>query len=201
MKWWSCAVVVVVASSGGTAFAAEFVQQYLRDDGSIILQVDGEGPTRDGKPWDKTKISNSKEEYYHCTYVAKDKDGNVVNKQLLWYFPNDPSGDDDSRSNHWVYWVNPKTQVVWGRCPTPKHPDYNKWKEDKGADLWQVIPKEKRKETKADKDGIDLSKASALFGATVGAEDPEAPRLEPKADPNKQGDPIICVDFTNDTFT
>src|SRR5262249_3818757 len=150
------------------------------------------------KPWDRKKISGTDEEFYSCQYVARDRDGNVVNKQVLWYFPNAPTGADDSKSNRWVYWVNPEKLTVWGRCPTPKHPKYEEWKKDTGVDLWHLTPPKDRPSTKATKDGIDIRKSAALFGATVGADSPNAPRLEPKADPKKPGDLIVCVDFTND---
>jgi hypothetical protein len=109
---------------------------------------------------------------------------------VLWYFPTAPVGKDTDASNYWVYWYNPKADVIWGRCPNPhKHPDFKDMsKQAGGKDLWQVIPEDKKKK------GRSVARVADNFGPTFAAE----VKKEPKARPGT--DPMDCVDFKDPIF-
>jgi hypothetical protein len=81
--------------------------------------------------------------YFQCRYERPDASGLLVNSQIL-FLPERAQAENFELSNHWVYWLNPKTDVIWGRCPTPKHPQYAACVAAKGVDLWQVIPPAER---------------------------------------------------------
>jgi hypothetical protein len=188
--------LVLLTEVAAGAQAGDFRQVYSRADGSVLLQVDFDGTVRrDSKVrWDE-KTNAQNEKYYQRWYTAYDRSGKLVNQQLVWYFPNEPTGNNTDGSHFWVYWYNPKTDLVWGRCPTPRHPNYQQWVRAKGLDLWQIIPKEARPDLKGEG---RLSVLGAKFSEEIiGADD----TLMPKVEPSTGNDTITCVDFQNATFS
>ncbi len=130
------------------------------------------------------------ETYYESIYQAWNARGEQVRRDQVWYFPNDPRGRDTDKSNWWVYWYNPSKEVFWGRCPTPKHPNYAGWKEEKGVDLWQIIPQDARR-----KGIVRVSDVSRSFGGTISSEETGLPRISADLETV-----IDCVDFTATPF-
>jgi hypothetical protein len=177
------------------AQAESYQQTYLREDGIVLLQkrLDGRIVARPNTSWDKRRKPDGTV-YFQCRYEAHDSNGRLVNSQLLYYFPNAPQADNSELSNHWVYWYNPKTDVIWGRCPTAKHPQYARWVAAKGVDLWQVIPPADRPALKGERS------VTKIFGARnlgiVGVGDTSMPKVEAKP----QAEPVQCVDLKNTIF-
>lgn len=189
-------ILAMSASIAVQAAAAEFEQVLFRDDGVVLLSVDFNGVVRkrSNVPWDARRTDKG-ELYYQCWYQAKDANGKVVNEQVLTYFPDDAAGPNTDASNQWVYWYNVKTQVIWGRCPTKKHPNYQQWLQAKGPDLWQVVPKDDRPKLKGE---LRLSTVGPQFAPDIiGEEDPAMPKVEPTT----AKDTIICIDLENAIFS
>ncbi|MFO0819481.1 MAG: hypothetical protein U1A77_16150 [Pirellulales bacterium] len=189
-------IFAMLASVVGPASAAEFEQFLFRDDGVVLLSVDFNGVVRkrSNVPWDARRTKDG-DLYYQCWYQAKDANGKVVNEQVLTYFPDNAAGDNTDASNQWVYWYNMKTQVIWGRCPTKNHPNYQQWLQAKGPDLWQVVPKDDRPKLKGE---LRLSTVGPQFSPQIiGLEDAAMPKVEPTA----AKDAIICIDLENAIFS
>ena len=113
------------------------------------------------------------------------------------YFPNDPKDKDSTEaSNHWVYWFKPEKKdgvvvgTCWGRCPTPKHPNYKQMQKDaRGPDLWQLIPEGSRKPD------ANVGDLKGSFGPTISTADKKLPKIAKGQEPT-----ITCIDFTNPLF-
>lgn len=104
-------------------------------------------------------------------------------------------GTDTDRSNWWVYWYNEKTGKIWGRCPTPKHPEYKKLQQQaKGQDLWQVIPKDKIV-AGFESQLARLPELAKNFSEVFSSEATGQPRVRPDLE-----DVIQCVPLNNQVF-
>lgn len=197
MKYRFCVMLGILLVGGGAMYAGEYTQRYVRSDGEVLLEVNPRGQVKKSKKsWDEEKNAQC-QKYFECKFQVLDKNGMVVNEQLVWFFPNMPMGGNTDKSNHWVYWCNPKTKAIWGRCPTPAHPEYNEWMRAKGVDLWQIVPEADRPNIKNKiKDPLDVSQAARVMGGTIGNKDKDMPKVTK----DNKSDPIVCVDFENPTF-
>jgi len=187
---WSVAVVTFFIA-GGAAQAQGFTQAYLTVDGK-------QAATNDKSLWSYIPQSGEVGGYYICTFEARDGQSKVVRRDVVIYFNNPPQGNDTDKCNWWVYWARRSDQkpgqlALWGRCPTPKHPDYdNLTKNLGGVDLWQLIPPGQRKTT--DKPRVKDVKDS--FGKTINAMKEGKPKVS-----GAEGAPVIqCIDFKNPIF-
>jgi len=204
MKTWWLAVVVLLAASDCVR-AAEYVQRYIRpSDKKVLLEIKGGQVTTTSKEkGDKLKTKDGVEyvEVVYRVYVVENGKEKKVNEQLVWCFTQDAQGDD-TRSNRWIYWCKPLEGGkgrIWGRCPTPKHPDYKGWKEKHGSDLWQVVPPAKRKDVRDDADPDKAVKLMAMIDGLpkiIGENDDDMPRVVPP-DRDRDADRITCVQFEN----
>jgi hypothetical protein len=180
---------LLVLPAVADARVAPLVQEYVRPPDGDLAQ-NGKGAA--SKRWVK-RTNNKGDVFYECIYAAKNAAGQVVASQWVWYFPNDPGPDGDERSNYWVYWCNPKTDVIWGRCPTPKHPMYKAMQMEAGGDdLWQVVPPDQRASLK----GVNnLREVAAKFGKPFSTKATGQPKVVPAG-----ADAITCVDFGDPAF-
>lgn len=141
--------------------------------------------------WEETKTASG---YVVASsrYTATDAKGKVVRDNLVQIFTNAPKGGNTDKSNYWVYWMDPKTKTIWGRCPTPKHPRYKEWVKAEGnPDLWQIIPKGDRK-----KGEVNLDTLAPLFAKTktVSTKNAKVPTID--GNPPEDDNPTIdCIDF------
>lgn len=192
----SSIVVTACLLSTSEASAVNFEQVYFRDDGTVLLQIHFNGAItkRSNVSWDARRTSKG-ELYYQCRYRAKNAAGQVVNEQILYYFGDDPVDGNTDASNHWVYWYSVKSEVIWGRCPTKKHPNYRQWLAAKGPDLWQVVPKAARPALKGE---LRISTVGPRFALEViGLNDEAMPKVEPAT----ANDAILCIDIGNAIFS
>jgi hypothetical protein len=184
---WLCLTLVVVPLWVEQAPAQTFKQSYFRVDGKVV-------PTDSKELWLK-KSAKGLPDYLVCQYSATEKNGVIVRRDWVIYFPNGPVGADTDRCNWWVYWYNEKTGKIWGRCPTPNHRDFKTLAQQaKGNDLWQVIPKDRQVagfETQLQR----LPELARDFGEVFSTEAKRLPRVRADIE-----DVIQCVDFTNPVF-
>ena len=167
--------------------AQKFNQSYFRTDGKVV-------PVENKELWTE-RSAKDVPDFLVCQYSATEKNGIIVRRDLVIYFPNGPMDKDTDRCNWWVYWYNEKTGKIWGRCPTPKHPDYKKLQQQaKGEELWQVIPKDKMVkgfETQL----VRLPELARDFGGVFSSEATRLPRVRADIE-----DVIQCVPFNNQVF-
>lgn len=192
--------LAVLLVGSGTSSAAEYRQRYIRpSDGKVLLEVNFQGRVTTqaiNQKWDKDKTSGGRE-FYVCRYCAYDRNDKLINNQLVWYFPNPPQGGNTDMCHYWVYWCNPKTSTIWGRCPTPNHPTYAQWARTKGTDLWQLVPQANREKAR---EILNPTKAAALMSPDIVGEKQarnQLPKIKPTDD---DSNPIACVDFKNAIF-
>jgi len=174
---YACNAVLaaVVLLNGGVAFAQKYTEKY----GDWKEKKNREGIT-----------------IVECSYTATDGDGKVVRQNTLFFFPNDPITGNTDASRYWVYWYNPQPKgkgVIWGRCPTPRHPMYKKWTKDKGGiDLWQVIDPKVRIMGETNVNKLKADDGTSIFGATFSTMQMMQPTIVPG---ENNGQPIECINF------
>ncbi|CAN5437114.1 hypothetical protein BH10PLA2_BH10PLA2_37040 [soil metagenome] len=207
MKAWWLAILLLTANAH-QLLADEYLQQYMRgSDRKVLYELRAGRETVKVDEKGDARKTNDGVEYIEVVYrVYLLKPGGQqekVNEQLVWLFPNDAQGNDDTRSNRWIYWCKPLEGGkgrIWGRCPTPKHPHYEGWKQAKGLDLWQVVPVEQRAKVPADADPDEAVKLMAKNGdgtpMVIGEKEDDIPRVVPR-DRDRNADTITCVRFEN----
>ncbi len=182
-----CLALSIVPLFAAQVSAQKFKQTYYRSDGEVVK-------ADDVRLWSK-RSAKGLPDFLVSQYSATEKSGVLVRRDMLVYFPNAPVANDVDRSNWWVYWYNEKTGKIWGRCPTPKHPQFKQLQQQaKGEDLWQLLPKE-RQVAGFETQLLRLPEVAKGFGQVISSEATNLPKVRADID-----DVIECVPFNNPVF-